>query len=80
MIQVQMTDSEFAARAAELEQTLGVTVQRNAGTVSREGVTAGYTHYDNTLTIHIVDKPAFVSQAYCERRLEEWLQPTKSIA
>ena len=78
MIQVQMTDKEFAVKAAELEQMLGVTVAAPVGTISREGVTAAYTHHQDTLTIHIVDKPAFMSRAYCERRLEEWLYATGS--
>ncbi len=73
MIQVQMTDAEFAAKAAELERTFGVSITERVGTVSKDGVTAGYTHHDGTLTIHILDKPAFISRAYCERRVEEWL-------
>lgn len=75
MIQVQMSPAVFAAKAAELKTRLGIEITERVGTISNEGVTAAYTHHNDTLTVHIVDKPAFVSRAYCERRLEEWLLP-----
>ena len=73
MIQVEMSETEFASKSRELERDLGITLGGNVGTIERNGVTAAYTHHNGLLTIHIVDKPAFVSRAYCERRLEEWL-------
>ena len=73
MIQVEMSASQFAAKAEELKESYGIPILARVGTISHEGMTAAYTHHDNLLTVHIVDKPAFVSRAYCERRLEEWL-------
>ncbi len=73
MIQVRMTSTEFAKRAAELNEKFGLTLTDPAGQITRDGVTAGYTHYNEILTIHIVDKPVFISTEYCEKKVEEWL-------
>ena len=73
MLLVPMSDDEFRARAAQLEQQQGIAIAGPVGKISKAGVTAGYTHANNTLTVHIIDKPIFVSRAYCERRIEDWL-------
>ena len=78
MIRVPMTDAEFAAKAAELQTKLGVSLTGPAGKITKDGVTAGYTHWDNTLTVHIIDKPFFVTTEYCEQKLQEWLSPESS--
>ena len=73
MLLVQMTDEEFRAKADELEEQQGISLTGPIGKISKDGVTAGYTHANNTLTVHIIEKPIFVSRAYCERRIEDWL-------
>ena len=73
MVMVHMTEAEFNAKAAELRQQ-GISLPGPIGKISRDGVTAAYTHANETLTVHIVDKPAFISRVYCERRLEDWLK------
>ena len=73
MLLVQMTDDEFRAKADELEEQQGISLAGPVGKISKDGVTAGYTHANNTLTVHIIEKPIFVSRAYCERRIEDWL-------
>ena len=73
MVLVHMTEEKFRAKAAELTEKQGITLPGPVGKISKDGVTAGYTHSGNTLTVHILDKPIFVSRAYCERRLEDWL-------
>ncbi len=73
MLLVRMTDEEFFAKAAELKLTQGISLSGPVGKISRDGVTAGYTHANDTLTVHIIEKPIFVSRAYCERRIEDWL-------
>ncbi len=73
MVLVRMTEEEFTAKAAELESTQGISLSGPVGKISRDGVTAGYTHANDTLTVHILEKPIFVSRAYCERRIEDWL-------
>lgn len=73
MVLVRMTKEQFYAKAAELKAMQGIDLTEPVGTVTKDGVTAGYTHANGTLTVHIVEKPSFVSTAYCERRIEDWL-------
>ena len=73
MLLVQMTEEEFRTKAAELEELQGISLSGPVGKISKDGVTAGYTHANDTLTVHIIEKPIFVSRAYCERRIEDWL-------
>ena len=80
MIQVPMTNAEFAEKAAELQQRFGLTLTGVAGKITKDGVTAGYTHSDDLLTVHIIDKPFFISTAYCEQKLQEWLQTGEAEA
>ena len=72
MFQVRMTDAEFARRASEIKEKYGLTLTDPAGQVTTDGVTAGYTHYGGILTVHVVDKPYFITTEYCEQVLEEW--------
>ena len=73
MVMVDMTEAQFRAKAEELDKQ-GITLPGKIGKISRDGVTAAYTHSNDTLTVHIAEKPAFVSRIYCERRLEDWLK------
>lgn len=73
MIQVKMSDDEFNAKARELKQKYDLDLAGPAGRITKDGVTAGYTHYAGTLTVHILDKPFFISTEYCEQQLQEWL-------
>lgn len=75
-----MSEEQFRARAAELHRTQGITLAGPVGKITRNGITAGYTHANDTLTIHIIEKPIFVSRAYCERRIEEWLSKEPNLA
>ena len=73
MLLVRMTVEEFDMKAAELQRLQGICLSGPIGKISKDGVTAGYTHANDTLTVHIIEKPIFVSRAYCERRIEDWL-------
>ncbi len=79
MIQVRMTTDEFEQRAAELHERYGIALTDPVGQVTKDGVTAGYTHYNDVLTVHIVDKPFFISTEYCEQQLQEWLAGRDSV-
>ena len=79
MIQVRMTTHEFNQRASELQEKYGISLTDPVGQVTKDGVTAGYTHHDGVLTVHIVDKPVFISTEYCEQQLQEWLSGKDSV-
>ncbi len=80
MIQITMTEAQFSARARELKQRFDLDLTEPAGKITKDGVTAGYTHYNDTLTVHILDKPFFISTEYCEQKLQEWLARSGSQA
>lgn len=69
-----MTAQQFEQKAAELHRNHGLTLTETAGRIEKDGVTAGYTHYNELLTVHIIDKPAFISTVYCEQQIAEWLK------
>ncbi len=73
MLLMQMTEEEFHVKVEELSRLKGIHLLGPVGKVTKDGVTAGYTHAHNTLTVHIIEKPIFVSRAYCECRIEDWL-------
>ena len=73
MIQIPLTESEFAATAARLEQEQGIALTGNEGKITKMGVTAGYKYADGHLHIAILEKPFFVSTEYCEEQLTKAL-------
>ena len=74
MIQMPMSEEEFQAKARELKQKYNLDLTQPAGRITKDGVAAGYTHYQGTLTVHILDKPGFISTEYCEQKLREFLE------
>ncbi len=68
-----MTDEEYAATAARVEQQQGITLTGTEGKISKMGVTAGYQYANGILRVTILDKPFFVSTDYCEEQLKSFL-------
>jgi hypothetical protein len=73
MIEIPMTDEEYAATAARVEQQQGITLTGTEGKISKMGVTAGYQYANGILRVTILDKPFFVSTDYCEEQLKSFL-------
>lgn len=73
MIEVRLTPQEFAAKTAELATLHGITLDGNAGQLTKMGVTAAYAYQDGLLTVNILEKPFFVSTEYCEEQLRGFL-------
>jgi hypothetical protein len=73
MIQIPMTEAEFDATAAKLQQEQGIALSGHEGKITKMGVTAGYQYADGHLRVTILDKPFFVSTDYCEEQLKGWL-------
>ena len=73
MIQIPMTEEEFAATAARLEQQQGIKLDGTEGKITKMGVTAGYQYLEGLLRVTILDKPFFVTTEYCEEQLKNWL-------
>jgi hypothetical protein len=73
MIQIPLTEEEFAATAARVEQQQGIVLTGNEGKITKMGVTAAYQYADGLLRVTILDKPFFVSTEYCEEQLKAFL-------
>ncbi len=72
MIQIPLTEAEFASLAVKAEQQ-GMPLTGNEGKITKMGVTAGYQYADGLLRVTILDKPFFVSTDYCEEQLKGFL-------
>ena len=73
MIQIPLTEAEFAETTVRLEQQQGITLTGHEGKITKMGVTAGYQYLDGLLRVTILDKPFFVTTEYCEEQLKSWL-------
>jgi hypothetical protein len=73
MVEVPLTESQFAAAAQRLK-TYGVDLTNRSGTLSREGVTARYDYADGKLTIEILDKPFFLPLSLIESQMRSYIQ------
>jgi hypothetical protein len=73
MIEIPLTQDEFAALAARVEQQQGITLAGNEGKISKMGVTASYQYANGLLRVTILEKPFFVSTEYCEEQLKAFL-------
>lgn len=72
MIEVPLTEAQFAAAAQRLQQH-GVNITGPSGTLSRSGVTARYTYANNLLTIQVIEKPFFMPLSAVEATLRGYI-------
>ncbi len=73
MIEVPMTDAQFASATRRLAQN-GIELAGPSGTLSKDGVTASYEHADGMLRIKILEKPFLLPQSLIEGRLKAYLE------
>ena len=73
MIEVPLTDAQFAAAAQRL-RGYGIELNGPSGTINKEGITARYQHADGKLTIEILDKPFFMPESMIESRLKSYIE------
>ena len=73
MIEVPMTDAQFAAATRRLAAN-GIALTGASGTLSKDGVTARYEHANDTLRITILDKPFLLPESLIEGRLKAYLE------
>jgi hypothetical protein len=75
MIQIPLTEEQFFATAARVEQQQGIALTGHEGKITKMGVTASYRYDAGLLNITILDKPFFVTTEYCEEQLKAFLEP-----
>jgi hypothetical protein len=73
MIEVPMTEAQFASASQRLQQN-GIAVTGTAGTLSKDGVTARYEHTGSALRITILEKPFLLPESLIEGRLKAYLE------
>ena len=72
MIEVPMTDAQFAAASQRLGAN-GIVLSSPSGTISREGITADYTYSGGVLRINITKHPMFMPVSMIESRLKAYI-------
>ena len=73
MIEVPMTDDQFATATRRLAAN-GIQLTGNAGTLSKDGITAKYEHTGSLLRITILEKPFLLPESLIEGRLKAYLE------
>jgi hypothetical protein len=72
VIEIAMSDKQFAAATERLRNN-GIHLSGPTGTLSKDGVTAKYTHADGKLLVEIVNRPEFLPLSLIEGRLQMYL-------
>ncbi len=72
MLSIPLTDAQSVPLADRL-RTNGIDMVGDTGTLTKDGVTAQYTHADGKLTIEIVDRPSYYPVSLIEAKLQSWL-------
>jgi len=73
MVEVPLTDAQFAAAAQRLRD-YGVDLSGPSGTLSRDGITARYNYANGKLTIEVLEKPFFLPLAVIESQMRSYIQ------
>ena len=72
MIEVSMTEAQFAEASRRLQQN-GIQLTGNSGTLNRQGVTASYEYSDGVLRINIIKKPMLIPESLIESQLKSYI-------
>ncbi len=73
MISLPLTDAQFASLAGRL-RTNGIDMVGDTGTLTKDGVTAIYTHAAGQLTVEITHHPSYYPIPLIESKLQSWLE------
>lgn len=73
MIDVPMTDTQFAAAAQSLRER-GLEVSGPSGTLTKDSITARYEYANGRLCIEVIDRPFLLPLSLIEGQLKSYLQ------
>lgn len=68
-----MSDAQFAQLTQRL-RTNGIELTGPTGTLTKDGVTAKYTHADALFTVEILDRPMLLPLSLIEGKLQSYLE------
>ena len=77
MLDMAMTDGQFETVRQRLRAN-GIELPGNAGTLSKDGVTAKYEHGNGRLRVEILERPFLLPLSLVEGRLQAYFE--QSIA
>jgi hypothetical protein len=77
MLSIPITDDQFASLVVRL-RTNGIDMVGDTGTLTKDGVTAQYTHANGALSIEITDRPFYYPISLIETKLQSWLEQSLS--
>jgi hypothetical protein len=73
MITLPVTDAQFASLSTRLLSN-GIELAGPTGTLTKDGVTANYSHAAGQLTVEITHRPAYYPLSLIESKLRSWLE------
>jgi hypothetical protein len=73
VIQIPMSDTQYAAAAQRL-RSQGIVLSGPTGTLTKDGITARYTHAAGSLTVEIIDHPPLLPLSLIEGKLMSYLE------
>jgi hypothetical protein len=73
VISIPISDSQFVSLTHRLH-TNGIDLTGDAGTLTKDGVTAKYTHANGLFTIEILDRPSLLPLSLIEAKLQSYLE------
>ncbi len=73
VISIPMSDLQFASATQRLRAN-GIDLTGPTGTLTKDGVTARYTHAEGTFTVEILHHPAMLPLSLIEGRLQAYLE------
>ena len=68
-----MSDQQFTAVCKRLRSN-GIDLTGPSGTLTKDGVTAKYTHANGKFTVEIIDKPSLLPLSLIEGKLQVYLE------
>jgi len=73
VISIPISDSQFASLTNRL-RTNGIELTGDTGTLTKDGVTAKYTHANGLFTVEILDRPSLLPLSLIEGKLQSYLE------
>jgi hypothetical protein len=73
VITIPISDTQFDSLTTRLRSN-GIDLTGPSGTLTKDGVTAQYTHAAGKLTVEITNRPSLLPLSLIEAKLQSWLE------
>jgi hypothetical protein len=72
MVEVPLTEAQFDEASRRL-RAAGIDISGQAGTLSRDGITANYRYANGVLSIEVVNKPFLLPLSLIESQMRSYI-------